>query len=308
MYRQYFYDFIHQRNILTLEQLDEVLAAQQFVRVKLGLLAIDSDYMTGAQVDRIHRLQRASDKSFGEIAIQEGFLTIAQMEELFDQPIHSYLTFSQVLVNQGFFDYEQIERLIDEYKSQSTSDPAAVEPLQKESVEMMMDELTAFETTMEFADPIFGSSLISFVKVIKFIEASFQFGPLEKLTNYDFEYLMFSVMQGDYTVLVGVGGNFDKLNKLARLFAESMNVDDNEMADSLCELLNIVGGMVEASLAQRGVMVELLPPVALKRQSLCNSKPFFRIPVHMTFGHFDYLIAEGVHLLEQQSKDEQGTV
>jgi hypothetical protein len=71
MFNKYFGNYILRKNIINHNDLKTVLEKQHSTRVKLGVLAIESGYMSAAEVTKVHRLQSVQDKRFGEIAIEE---------------------------------------------------------------------------------------------------------------------------------------------------------------------------------------------------------------------------------------------
>ncbi len=57
MFNKYFGNYILTKKVLSNDQIRGVLAKQQTARAKLGVLAIESGYMTAFQVNRVHKLQ-----------------------------------------------------------------------------------------------------------------------------------------------------------------------------------------------------------------------------------------------------------
>ena len=84
MFNQYFGQYLLKKQLLTAEQLHDVLIHEHLARPKLGVLAIDAGLMTAEEVEEVHRLQHTMDKKFGEIAIFRGYLTTDQLEGLLD--------------------------------------------------------------------------------------------------------------------------------------------------------------------------------------------------------------------------------
>ncbi len=105
MFSQFFGNYLLHRKLVNTTQLREVLALQDTVRVKIGILAIDAGFMTAPQVDRVHQLQIKMDKRFGEIAIKEGYLNEDQLTDLLGQQNKRHLILSQALIDKGILTF-----------------------------------------------------------------------------------------------------------------------------------------------------------------------------------------------------------
>lgn len=56
MFNQYFGNYLLERNIISPEELRQALEEQKSVKVRLGVMAIETGYMNAAQVERVHKL------------------------------------------------------------------------------------------------------------------------------------------------------------------------------------------------------------------------------------------------------------
>ena len=84
---------------ITKAQLEQTLADQDTVRVKLGLIAVAEGMMTLEQTAEVNRLQALKDQRFGDIAVERGFLTEEQVAKLLKKQGNAYLTFIQTMVD-----------------------------------------------------------------------------------------------------------------------------------------------------------------------------------------------------------------
>ena len=58
-------NYLLEKNLITAEQLKDLMKEQQKVRVKLGLIAVAEGLMTQEEADKVNRLQAVMDKRFG---------------------------------------------------------------------------------------------------------------------------------------------------------------------------------------------------------------------------------------------------
>ena len=116
LFSQFFGNYLLNQNILTKEQIISALEDTQNTRLKLGVLAINSGYMTSSQVARVHDTQVLKDKKFGDIAIELGYLTKEQVQELLNDQPKGYLLLGQAIIEKGFITEKDFESILNSYK------------------------------------------------------------------------------------------------------------------------------------------------------------------------------------------------
>ena len=116
MFGVYFGKYLEGKGILTPEQYDSILSDNKNNKVKMGLLAVESGYMSKAQADEVNMLQQMQDKRFGDIAVEKGYMTDAQVSELLKKQGDEYLLFVQALVEKNILSLEGIQKELNAYK------------------------------------------------------------------------------------------------------------------------------------------------------------------------------------------------
>ena len=69
MFSQLFGEYLVSEEVLTPEQLREVLDEQATAKVRLGTIAIANGYMTQNETEEVNHLQTQYDRRFGDIAV-----------------------------------------------------------------------------------------------------------------------------------------------------------------------------------------------------------------------------------------------
>jgi hypothetical protein len=139
MFNQYFGNYLLEKKIIRPEELRQVLEEQKSVRVKLGVLAIDSGYMNAAQVDHIHKLQAVRDQKFGELALEEGYLTPGQLEGLLHVQKRSNVLLGQILIEKGLFSFEKYQEVMRQYRQDSRLTDEEIEALKNSDVKKIAE-------------------------------------------------------------------------------------------------------------------------------------------------------------------------
>lgn len=70
MFTQLLGSYLLSNKLITYPQLLDAMEYQKSVKLKLGILAINTCFMTANQVEEVHERQKKIDKKFGEIAIK----------------------------------------------------------------------------------------------------------------------------------------------------------------------------------------------------------------------------------------------
>ena len=118
MFSKLFGYYLLSKNIITAEQLNEVLSNKNSARAKLGSLFTDAGYMTEEQVEYVHQEQKHFDKRMGDIAVFLGFLTSTQVRELLEKQNNDDNILADVLIDKGYITRPEYENLLKAYRQE----------------------------------------------------------------------------------------------------------------------------------------------------------------------------------------------
>jgi len=293
MFSQFFGDYLRRRGCITFEQMREVLALQDSVRVKLGVLAIDAGYMTAAQVEEVHNLQSKMDKRFGELAIDRGLLDEEKLSILLGQQNKRHLFISQALLDKGIMTFEDFERYLEDYKRDSGLSAKEFEALKANDIDIItralvrMPELGESNMYVEYFS-LFVRNLVRFIDDHILLEGA------QKVQREEFECLIHQEIDGRYKLFTGIAGAEQGMAEFAARFAKMTVSGMDEVArDSLGEFMNVHNGLYLSKLSNDWVELELLPPEYKTSGSLKSVGVVYKIPFALPFGQFDFFIGVG---------------
>lgn len=293
MFSQFFGNYLLKRGIITAPQLREVLALQDSVRVKLGVLAIDAGHMTAEQVEHTNALQAQIDKRFGEIAIDNGYMTEDNLTELLGQQNKRHLLISQALIDKELLTFEEIERVLDEYRKDSGLSEEEFNALKKND----MDTVTKAIVKMpDLGDAnVYGEYFSLLVRnIIRFIDGNVMVQPAEKVREDAFETLVHQELDGRFKLYTGVSGSPDVMTEFARRFAKMDIAAFDELAiDSLSEFMNTHNGLFLSKLSNEWVELELSPSESKTDGVLKSIGVAYKVPFSLSFGDFAFYIGLG---------------
>lgn len=271
MFNQIFGNYLVKSNILTANQLKEVIEYESTVRVKMGLIAVAEKMMTQAQADEVNRLQATMDKRFGDIAVMKGYLTDDNVTQLLKKQGNVYMLFCQTLVDKGYMDLDQIDQALAEYQKQEGFTHSD------------MDDLVSgdIDRTVRLFLPQIGdlnSELCAVMirTIIRLIDNEAYVSKAYMTDSVEAGNFALQKMEGEHRIFAGFAGKDKELLAIANPFAkEEFEAVDLDALDAVGEFTNCVNGLLASDLSRKGVAVDMLPPefyenpVTIKGNQIC---------------------------------------
>ncbi|MBC3797259.1 hypothetical protein [Acetobacterium tundrae] len=292
MFNQYFGNYLLVKKLIKPEELRVILAEQKSVKVKLGVLAIDSGYMNASQVDRIHRFQAAKDRKFGELAIEEGYLTENQLNELLNAQKKSNILLGQLLIEKGLFSLEKYEAVLAQYREDSQLSNDEIQVLKNNDITQITK---LFLKTLSIHDNSIPQEYFELFlrNIVRFIDDEIRMEPAVEVNSYPYDYLVTQRIEGEHLFFSGFAASETVLAKFASIYAEeALDRVDALAKDSLGEFLNCHNGLFLSELAHKGIELDLFPPEIKEAGIIKPDGKLYVIPCHLNFGKIDFIFAE----------------
>lgn len=298
MFSQFFGNYLLTRGRISPEELREVLALQDAVRVKLGILAIDAGYMTAEQVERVHGLQAIRDKRFGEIAIEEGFLDEERLSELLSGQNRRHLLISQALVDRGVLGFEEVERLLADYRRDSGLSEDEYEALKSNDIDAVARALVRMPELGESG--VYADYFALFTRnMVRFIDSGVFFGLAERAVETTCERFIHQEMEGRFKLFTGFSGPAAAMAEFAARFAKmSGPLDEELIGDALGEFMNVQNGLFLSKLSNEWVELELGTPEYRGAGRLRTVGAAYSVPFSLSFGRFVFYVGLGSPIIE----------
>lgn len=257
---------------ITKDQLYEVIAKQDSVRVKLGLIAVSEGMMTTRQAEEVNLLQAVKDKRFGDIAIEEGYLNEEQVEKLLKKQGNAYLMFVQNLVDAEYVAMEDMDWLMADFKKVNNYSNSELEDIKSDDVDRILPLLLP-EEAQDYADAI-GTIVRT---IIRLVDRHAYIGRAAMVDFFPTEEIALQRMQGADGMVDCFAERNGALLKLCSIFGqEAFHRLDLDALDAAGELLNCANGMYVSELSRQGKYVELMPPEYV---GVDNVSQICRIPI-----------------------------
>lgn len=286
MFCRCFGNYLADKNIITGEQLSEILNYRKNNRVKLGLIAVENKMLTVEQAEEINRLQMKEDKRFGDIAVEKGWLSDAGLKKLLGLQQNPYLIFVQAATEQKILSKETVEVCVSAYQREQGFSDMDMEAFKNGD----MDTVVALLLHME-AEP---SELISLAlkNVIRFVSTDLAVGKVRMASNAEYAHIAAQQLKGDYNAILGFGCQNDELLKIAVPYGKEEFTELNADAmDAVCEFINCTNGLYASKASQDHVEIDMQPPVCAKKVSVSSEGSLLIIPVQITGTWMEIFVA-----------------
>lgn len=282
-----FGNYLVETGKITKTQLIQTLAAQNTVRVKLGLIAMAEGMMTLEQTEEVNRLQASVDQRFGDIAMQKGYLTAEQVNNLLKKQGNTYLSFIQAMINSRFLDMEDVELVINTFRLIYNYSNSEIEDLKSDDPERLIP-LFLPEEGKQFAGII--STAVK--TLIRLVDRHIYIGKAEMTSSFPQQNMVSQSLQGERSFISCLSeGNGALLQTCCNYAQEAFEELDLFALDAAGELLNCIHGLFASVQSREGTFLELLPPnydniTAKTKTKIC------KVPIFIDDKKFYFTIAE----------------
>lgn len=241
---------------ITKDQLSRILAKQDAVRVKLGLIAVNEGLLTIEQADEVNRLQAMMDQRFGDIAVSKGYLTEEQIDKLLKQQGNAYLIFVQALVDEQLITMEEIDLLLSDFKRRYGYSNSELEDIKSDNVDRIIPLLLPDEAK-KYQD-IIGMAVRT---LIRLVNRNIYLGRGVMVDEVPGDDMVSQALVGKEGIVTCFSERDGALLSVCCSFGqEEFDCLDSDSLDAAGELLNCINGLYASELSRQGVSLELMPP------------------------------------------------
>lgn len=290
MFNQYFGQYLLKKQLLSTEQLRDVLIHEHLVRPRLGVLAIDAGLMSASEVEEVHQLQHAMDKKFGEIAISRDYLTANQLEDLLDSQKVGRLTLSQAVVDKGYLSLADLEAALENYKRDNKLTSGQLDALYNADTNGIVRTFLDFSESGADAGLLYDYVALMLRSMLRFLgeEPIIDFNHIPSTG-----FLVSQSITGNISMSTGLVMDDDLLIEMARRYSQESISEINEFTlDCLSEFLNETNGVFTVNMSDQGLELDLLPQQAGKI-GFTPGKGVYRVPLSTSDGLIDLYVALG---------------
>lgn len=292
MIGQFFGHYLLHNGFISRENFLKAMELKRDSHVKLGLLAIDANYLTAEQVNMIYQKQKTVDKKLGDLAIEMNLLTKEQVDELLQKQGNNYLSFAQTLVEYGFLTDDQLVRALADYKQKYDLSAQAFASEQDENIKTILEDFYSL-VSCEQKDLYIKYIELFFKNVIRFIGDDFI--PLlpTELSEYDMNCNVQQQIVGKVNLLTEIEAVESSFMKFAARYANDdvNNMQEDSVQSIIGDFLNLHNGLFIVNLSSEdGLELYLRPLGSSVQRTVRFENEIICIPLCFSFGIVNILL------------------
>ncbi|MDD5934114.1 MAG: chemotaxis protein CheX [Clostridiales bacterium] len=276
MFCRFFGNYLLGKNIITDQQLEEILDYRKNNRVKLGLIAVEQNMLTPARADEVNRLQMKMDKRFGDIAVEKGYLTESDIAKLLQLQGNPYLMFVQAASEKGILTKEIIDANLVCFQKDNSFSDGQMAVLKNGD----LDQVVSFIIKVE--KPYDSLVALALKNIVRFASTDLAVGTLTRENKVKANHIGLQSLNGDHEIMLALACDEEELLTIASPFGkedfECVNVD---AMDAICEFINCTNGLFASKLSQDGIELDMLPPQFYETSTLSTEGEFYVLPIQV---------------------------
>ncbi|NLP34030.1 MAG: hypothetical protein GX359_02425 [Clostridiales bacterium] len=287
MFGQYFGRYLLEKNKISKEVFNAVIAQQKSSPAKLGVIAVAEKLLTPKQADDINELQKRMDLRFGDIAIEKGYLLSEEVTYLLNMQGNPYLRFVQAMTDNNILTIEEIEQYLEEYQKEYRFTNNEINSLKSGDIDRIIPMFVDVNV------PFLGECIsLAIRNLVRFINREVVLQKSFVVSEYSFGNLAYQCMDGDHDLFVGFASKGDELLHIAEPFAkETFDTMDEDAFDSVCEFLNCSNGLYASKLSQEDIHIDMAPPLYKQNQKLATDGDIIIVPLLLNGANVDLVVA-----------------
>ncbi len=283
MFTHSFGNYLLNAGLLTTAQLSDILAYEQAVKVKLGILAMNAGLMTAAEVEAVHNLQRQKDQKFGQLAESLGYLSAEQVEALLALQGKGHLSLMQAITDKGYLSLAAVERALAAFREEyglTEQDEAADSKLVKR-----LADFSAAGDQAELLYNYVGLTLRNIVRLLN--DTPYIIQPAKIAAP---AYFVSQPIHGDIALVTGLAmGEAVLLEIASRFYGEKLAAVDELALDSAGEFMNVHNGVFCSVLSNDGIKADL-GPQAVRQDDIPETGGICRVGIGTSFGEMELVL------------------
>lgn len=270
-------NYMISRGMMSAQQLDAVIAVQDKIRVKLGLIAVSEGYITAKQAEEVNRQQAVCDKRFGDIAVEKGYITPAQLERILKLQGNTYLGFVQALVDENIVSVQEMDGVLEQFRQENGYGNSEIEILKADDVEKIIPLfLPAGAEEIEDIISIAVKTILRCIDRHVYLERAFFVDGISTAN------MVMQTLEGDVSMTTGFLEDTGGMIELAGTYArDEFAVLDEDSLDSAAEFLNCINGLYTGALESKSMNADLIPPEYGSAEWEINQGMICKVPLRI---------------------------
>lgn len=276
MINRLFGNYLVEKQILTQNQLDDLLPVQKDFKAEVATIAVINKILSSAAaLDLLRQLDQGNER-FGDAAIEAGYLSDEKLDEILTYQMNTFMKFVQSLLDRGVFSLEQVNPFLDEFQRLGGYTDAQISSLIHDDLEECIYIFVPLksERLKEFA--------LTLVRTIRrLLDSDAYLDKAYTARSLQLDKYAFQVIVGDMHMKVYISAPGDGLLAIANHFAEdTYDAVDEDALDNVGEFINCVNGLFATNLSYDDITIDMNSPEYSVDGPFISNEKLYVIPIH----------------------------
>lgn len=276
MINRLFGNYLVEKQILTQNQLDDLLPVQKDFKAEVATIAVINKVLSSSAAQDLLRQLDKGNERFGDAAIEAGYLSDEKLDEILTYQMNTFMKFVQSLLDRGVFSLEQINPFLDEFQQLGGYTDAQISSLIHDDLEECLHIFVPLksERLNEF--------ILTLVRTIRrLIDADAYLDKAYTASSLQLDKYACQVIVGDMHMKVYISAPGDGLLAIANYFTEdTYNAVDEDALDNVGEFINCVNGLFATNISYDDVTIDMNSPEYSVDGPFISNEKLYIIPIH----------------------------
>lgn len=276
MINRLFGNYLVEKQILSQDQLDDMLPVQKDFKAEAATIAVINKVLTSTAAQELLERIDTGNERFGETAIEAGYLTDEKLDEILTYQSNTFMKFVQSLLNRGIFRLEQIQSLLDEFQQKGEYSDAQLSSLIHDDLEECINIFVPLKSAQlkEFT--------LTLVQTIRrLIDSDAYLDKAYAARSLQLDKYACQMIVGDMHMKVYISAPDNNLLAIANHFTgDTYDAVDEDALDNVGEFINCVNGLFATNLSYDDVMIDMNSPEYSVDGPFISNEKLYVIPVH----------------------------
>lgn len=276
MLNRIFGNYLVDKRIITIEQLNALLPVPKEIKAEVETVAVINKVMTANLVMDLLKKFDKTKTHFGEVAIEAGYLTDEKLEQMLGYQTNAFMKFTQMLLNNNLLELSQINSLLDEFQQIKEFTDIQMSALIHDDLEQCVNIFVAFKS------PHLRELTITLVQTLRrLIDKDVYLDKAYSTRSFRLDKYAYQTLMGDLHIKFYLSAPDNGLLAIANYFTgDTYKTVNDDALDNVGEFINCINGLFATNLSYEDVSVDMNSPDYSMDGAFINNDALFVIPLH----------------------------
>lgn len=276
MLNRIFGNYLVDKKIITIEQLNALLPVPKEIKAEVETIAVLNKVMTANLVVDILKDIDKTKTHFGEVAIESGYLTDEKLEQILGYQTNTFMKFIQMLLNNNLLELTQINALLDDFQQIKGFTDPQMSALIHDDLEQCVNIFVAFKS------PHLKELTITLIQTLRrLIDKDVYLDKAYSTRSFRLDRYAYQALVGDLHIKFYLSAPDDGLLAIANYFTgDTYSSVNDDALDNVGEFINCINGLFATNLSYEDVSVDMNSPDYSMEGAFINNDALFVIPLY----------------------------